>query len=172
MYYCCSPLLDENRSNIGSTMRHSTQHTFTPIRASTRAVHMKGSRGNIHTHPLVDHIHTPHATPTLQGRVYDIESSIYARLSTPGSTPTQSIATYWYTNCLKHTKRTTYMELLLFSLPRLLSLGGREPSLDSLPAPSMRASSRLSFLRVFESFPTMGGKFSLGIPANSISLPP
>lgn len=61
------------------------------------------------------------------------------------------------------------VELLLFSLPRLLSFGGKDPSRDSVPAPIMRASSRLSFLRVFELFPTIGGKFSIWIPGSSIS---
>lgn len=62
------------------------------------------------------------------------------------------------------------MELLLFSLPRLPSFGGSDPpSLDSLPAPIMRASRRLSFRSVLESlFPITGGKFSIGMPESSI----
>lgn len=62
------------------------------------------------------------------------------------------------------------MELLLFSLPRLPSFGGSDPpSRDSLPAPIMRASRRLSFRSVLESlFPITGGKFSIGMPESSI----
>lgn len=62
------------------------------------------------------------------------------------------------------------MELLLLSLPRLPSFGGSDPpSRDSLPAPIMRASKRLSFRSVLESlFPITGGKFSIGMPESSI----
>ena len=64
------------------------------------------------------------------------------------------------------------MELLLFSLPRLPSFGGSDASRDSFPAPIMRASKRLSFLKVLESFPAMAaGKLSMARPDISISKP-
>lgn len=64
------------------------------------------------------------------------------------------------------------MELLLFSLPRLPSFGGSDASRDSFPAPIMRASKRLSFLKVLESFPAMAaGKLSMARPDISIGKP-
>ena len=64
------------------------------------------------------------------------------------------------------------MELLLFSLPRLPSFGGNEASRDSFPAPIMRASRRLSFLKVLELFPAMAaGKLSMARPDISITTP-
>lgn len=63
------------------------------------------------------------------------------------------------------------MELLLFSLPRLPSFGGSDASLDSFPAPNMRASKRLSFRNVFESVPAIAaGKFSKANPSPEISM--
>lgn len=69
---------------------------------------------------------------------------------------------------LKHQAEVAHMELLLFSLPRLPSFGGSDASRDSFPAPTMRASSRLSFRRVLESFAAMAGKLSMANPENSI----
>lgn len=64
----------------------------------------------------------------------------------------------------------THIELLLlFSLPRLPSLGGSDASRDSFPAPTIRASRRLSFRSVFVSLPATGGKFSIDSPPRSIA---
>lgn len=69
----------------------------------------------------------------------------------------------------KRVKLLTHMELLLLSLPRLPSFGGSDASRDSFPAPIMRASKRLSFLSVLESFPAIAaGKFSMLRPEISI----